>query len=241
MPSASLRVVTVRWATAWLAALTLGACGVHKPPDPHLRAATPSAAAPDAEASLLGGPQRPGSGVGAVQQGDGFVLAGGPVARPGKPARATDSVGGFEMLAADDPAVTRQTAAETPDDAAAPAAEPSQAQPAGASARPADAVDPPRASPADPARRQASPQEPATLKALALWPMPSTQNADDANAGPTPQASGQSFAALGRFALFLLCVLGAWALWSWHRRRPRAEAQRDRRDLLPSWIGESRD
>jgi hypothetical protein len=197
------------------AAVSVAACGVHKPVD---RYRASSWTAPSREdVSLLGGPPRGDS----MRQSDGFVLVGGPPLRAARTVRQTETVNGFELTSADDPDPAQAGAAKPDDGGPGQAVDVSQSavrDPTGSTA----IVRTMHASQSRPAAADPPAGEGAGLKALALWPMPSAAGAPPAEPDPKPQVVGQSPIQPGQVGMFLLCLLGAGGLWVWHRRCMRS-------------------
>ena len=179
----------------------------------------------------MGGPQGSAS---AAADADGFVLVGGPQARAAPAARRTATTAttadGFELVSAaapsgrgqalQDPA-TAQTAVD-----AAPAdrtASPSAAR---------RAVDPaaPAATPAAGRAGQPELEALAVLDPSSAGPSNDVQTATDAAAGAPRDGGG------ARITGFVLCLLAAGALWTWHRRygqpRPGKSARAVLADIL---------
>jgi len=206
------------WAACAIAAAALCACGVHKPSDSQFRVAS-SDDEGRAEVQLDGGPAEQSAGAG----GDGFELAGAPGARPARAARPGETVGGFELMAANDPAVARQAAWSSPSaaDAATSTGEASVASDDVADAAPA------REGPRLLERVSNAGEGPTSttqqFKAFALWPMtvqPGAASTPQGVDAPAPAPIG-----LGQVLMFALCLAGAGALWTWHGRlRARAVA-----------------
>jgi hypothetical protein len=204
---------------AGLVALCLAACGVHRPAD-RFRAAAWTPPARD-DATLIGGPQRGSS----IRQSDGFVLVGGPPARPLRLTRArSDTVNGFQMTSTDDPDPAQAASGGADPGGSGQAADPTPAArpDPGATTAVVRAL---HASQSRPASADPAADPPANdnggLKALALWPMPSAQIAPPAEPELKPQVVGQSPIQAGQIVMFLLCLLGAVGLWAWHRRCAR--------------------
>ena len=197
MPSAWLFAQS-RWVVFGIAALGLVACGVHRPQS-HVSNASASVPARDT-VSLLGGPSRTGAGVG--PQGGDFVLVGGPPSRSTRAIRESETNGGFEMRAPEDPAPSQiaATASDPPDPPLAPGL-------AAGSVR----------TPSRPLHPSPAPEASGSL-ALAIWPAPSLTSADPTDTGPRLGAAGQASISAGQIGLFLLLLLAAGAIWTWHRR-----------------------
>jgi hypothetical protein len=201
---------------ALLAAISLAACGVHKPSEMTAQD-TPSSAPTGDAPMLMGGPQR--SGPTAGPQADGFILVGGPQTRPRRTARLYEVSNGFQTSAADpasvrpDPAPAAAAAPDpSPDDAPSPHAAASRL-----ASRPAHQ---PAAAPAS------APAAPAAgdLKALALVSSPAPSLAPAPGGEDVATDGGPPPFDWSRIGLFLVCLLAAGGLWSWHRRCQRASA-----------------